>query len=153
MTLTERMDAKRRSTLTLYALAFFVWCGCLAATVAFPLEGRRLPEAVLRGLIAGQIGGFVIWAALLLRLLLLGARIRRTPELAAAMNDERSKANTRAAFVAAFWAVIAAAGVALVLDMALSLGLGAPTLAILLIWIGVTVAITGFVVLERRDAA
>ncbi len=153
MRMIERYERARRRAMTAYAATFFVWAGALTGFFAWVIEDRPLPQPLALLVSATTVIGFVGWAASGLWLFLLGRRIAADPKASEALNDERSRQNTDRAFVAGFWVILALAGAAIVLEVGLGVALTGKTLGLALIWLGVSVVLSLFVLLEARDAA
>ncbi|WP_031551914.1 hypothetical protein [Parvularcula oceani] len=149
----EQYERMRRSLMTAYAATFFVWAGALTGLFVFVIEDRAVPDPVALLLLIGTVGGFLGWAASGLCLFLLGRRIGADPKARTALNDERSRQNTERAFIAGFWVLTGLAAAAIALEVGFGVVLTGKTLGLAMIWLGVTVVLSLFVVLESRDAA
>ncbi|MEM8770752.1 MAG: hypothetical protein AAGD92_03780 [Pseudomonadota bacterium] len=151
MSLSE-IQQQQRSTLIGYTATYAVWGGALTALMA--LIGAEAPPprvALLSTAILTVVSG-AIWAYFLIRLV-WRARSLKNAQMRHALNDERTQVNSTRAFAVSFWGVLAAAAVAVVAIVQFEMELAPIAMAIGMIWIGVTVALTAYLIFDGRDEA
>ncbi|MEL6365862.1 MAG: hypothetical protein AAFR11_13590 [Pseudomonadota bacterium] len=157
LTASEAEDRMRR-ILIVYTASFFVWGGALTAFFAITpmspeLEAPQPSRLAMGAVLALLIGGWLVWTVQLVRYLALSMRINRDPTLKAALNDERRKQVTGRAMSVGFWAVVAAAGLYILVESRGLMSVSGVTLAVATIWIGCTLVLGAFLVFDRDEAA
>jgi hypothetical protein len=133
----ERLTRRRARVATVMGIMF----------IAIQLS-RTPGEGHLRSVEVVALGGWALWALILILFILFGGGLLRGPAVRALLNDENTNANRRTSLVAGFWAMlIAAAAIYLVTffgDVAIREALH------IIITTGVAVAMIWFGWLERR---
>ncbi|MEO1310497.1 MAG: hypothetical protein AAFV51_05950 [Pseudomonadota bacterium] len=155
LTASEAEDRMRR-ILIVYTASFFVWGGALTAFFAIApfsseLEAPQLSRIAIGAVLTLLLGGWLVWTVQLVRYLGLSMRINRDPALKAALNDERRKQVTGRAMAVGFWAIVAAAGLYILIESRGLLTVSGVTLAVATIWIGCTLVLGAFLVFDRDD--
>ena len=141
MTERDQLDRSRRRMLLGFLVGFGVWEGM---SIARALLGRAsLPGVVRHGLFVVSLVGWAYWCVQLIHMVRWVRHVRRDPELAASLNDERIELARLKSWRVGFFAVLAAQAIPLL----------APIPAVvaghLTILVGVTVAIPAYLAFER----
>lgn len=147
--IAERLQRRRIGIIWAQSLLFLVWQGSFWNAHHLGPVGAQDMAGPLRTVDHVRISAYVVWAAALLVLIQVGGGLRRGPEVRAILNDEVTVAHRRKAFVAGFWALMAAVfGVYL-------LGQFEPMstleVAHILLTVGVVTPGLTFVILQRRS--
>lgn len=140
----ERQDAVGRRLLWGSLVAFGLWqAGDL---VARGFADAALAPAVRRGILLLSLVAWAIWCFFLLRTVWWGRQVRKTPAVAAALEDELTKHLRLRAKAAGFWAMLAVQAVLLFTPY--SAGLGARVT----IAVGALASLLAFQIGARRSA-
>ncbi len=111
MTEREELDRSRRRMLLGFLVGFGVWEG---TSIARALLGRAsLPGVVRHGLFVVSLVGWAYWCVQLIHMIRWGRRVRRDPELAASVNDERVELARLKSWRVGFFAVLVAQAIPL----------------------------------------
>jgi hypothetical protein len=137
----EALDQSRRKMLLGYLVGFDVW---LVMRIADAVLGRTTLGSARLGLIGVALAGWAYWSVQLIHMIRWVRHVRRDPELAASLNDERIELARLKSWRVGFFAVLAAQAIPLL----------APIPAVvagqLTILVGVTVAIAAYLAFERE---
>lgn len=98
----ERAQKRRTRILWIQGLSFLVWQGAFLNTVLTHEGPLRLVDQV-------KLGGFVIWCAALLMLLMTGGGLFRNKAVRAILEDESTHAHRRTAITIGFWTAMVVA--------------------------------------------
>lgn len=139
------MDARQaertRTRLLLGGLiGFVIWQGFNLADRAF---GASLDRTTRRTLVVASLLGWLGWLYHLVRSNVLNRKVRQTPHLESALNDEFVQTARLKAWRAGLFAVLAAQGVLMVYEGPANIG------AQFTVLVGVAASIAGFLFYER----
>jgi hypothetical protein len=140
MTDREELDRSRRKMLVGFLVGFGVWQGM---SIARALLGRTSFPVGLAALFV-SLAGWAYLCVQLVRMLRWGRRLRRDPELAASLNDERVELARLKSWRVGFFAVLAAQAIPLLAPIPAEVG------GRLTILVGVTASIGGYLAFERE---
>jgi len=141
MSEVEALDRSRRRMLLGLLIGFGVWQSVSIAKAL--VGGARFPRGVYLGLMAVSLAGGAYWGFELLQMLRWARRVRRNPELAATLNDERVQVVRLKALAVALVAVLTAQAIPILAPIPAVVG-GQVT-----ILVGVTVAIGAYLTLDE----
>ena len=143
MSAIDALDRSRRKMLVGMLFGFGIW---QALSIADRLLGpTRLPREVRIALVASSLIAWAFWSVQLVRLLRWARRVQRDDAAAAALNDERIQQSRLKAFSLALFAVLIFQVIPILIDLPAAIA------AQLTILVGCSVAIGGFLFLERED--
>jgi hypothetical protein len=137
----ERIGRSRARMFAVQAILFASWQGFYF--------GAAMGDQV-RTIDTVRIWTWLVWVAALLALLATGGGLMRSRSVRALLNDELTRANRNAAYVAGFWSAMGAAVGCYVVDLFDPL---APREAIhAIVSVGIAAALLTFAIRERRHA-
>ena len=140
--LVERLQRGRSRVLLATSLLFLLWQGLFLSE---RWGGNSVSAEV------SKTASFVVWAVLVLVVLVTGGGLvkRGGASVRAAMNDELTQANRRAALMFGYWWVLGAAAVFYALALFVEIRL--EDAAHVILTLGVAAPSIAFAVLERRS--
>ena len=142
----DALDHTRQRMLVGMLVGFALWQGI---RIADGFAVAHTDWVALRwGLLATGLAGWLCWSYYLVRMLMLGRKLRAEPALAAALNDEFIQHGRLRAFATAFWVVMA--GQAVAAGFGAFLRLDGALVANITILIGVSAAIGAFLLYTRE---
>jgi hypothetical protein len=137
----EALDQSRRRMLLGFLVGFDVW---VIMRIADAVLGRTTLGSARLGLIAVALAGWAYWSVQLIQMIRWVRHVRRDPELAASLNDERIELARLKSWRVGFFAVLAAQAIPLL----------APIPAVvagqLTILVGLTASIGSYLAFERE---